>query len=201
MSIQMKKQHIWDEHAEAALREAVKVMRAGGIILYPTDTVWGIGCDATNADAVQKIYELKQRSDSKSMLVLVGSEGMLEGIVESCPPVAYQLIEAAVRPLTLILDDARHVAPNLIAADGSLGIRVSREAWSAELCRRMHVPVVSTSANISGEPTPHFFDEISDTVKQRVDYIVDYRQNDRTPAEPSEILKLGRDGEIRIIRS
>lgn len=196
----MKKNRMWDEAAEVALKKAVEVMRQGGIILYPTDTVWGIGCDATNAEAVAKIYALKQRADSKSMLVLTDHKAKLPGLVRELPEVAYDLIEVSVRPLTIIYDGARNVAENLIAPDGSLGIRICREPWTAELCKRMRVPVVSTSANVSGEPTAHFFDEIADTIKAGVDYIVDYRQHDRTPAQPSEIIKLGAGGEITIIR-
>ncbi|SUB77129.1 tRNA(ANN) t(6)A37 threonylcarbamoyladenosine modification protein [Porphyromonas macacae] len=196
----MKSKTQWDDKTEQSLREAVETMRRGGIILYPTDTVWGIGCDATNKEAVEKIYKLKRRSDSKSMLILTDSEAKLPGLVSELPEIAYDLIDVSVRPLTVIYSGARNIAPNLIAEDGSVGIRISREAWSKELCKRMNVPVVSTSANISGEPTPHFFDQISDAIKKGVDYIADYRRDDRTPANPSEIIKLGPKGEVTIIR-
>lgn len=129
-------------------------MKEGGIILYPTDTVWGIGCDAKNAEAVRKIYELKRREDSKTMLALVSSEGMLQRTVEEVPDIAWQLIDAAVEPISIIYDGARGVAPNLIAEDGSLGIRITGEKFSNALCERMRGPIVSTSANISGSPTP-----------------------------------------------
>lgn len=185
---------------EEDVKKCVEVMKRGGIILYPTDTVWGIGCDATNADAVKRIYQLKQRADNKAMLVLVDDMARIERIVDEVPEIAYQLVEVADKPLTIIYDNARNLAANLIGADGSIGIRVSNEPFSRELCRRLNRPVVSTSANISGKKPAPFFDEIDDAIKQGVDYIAQYRQNDKTPHRPSSIIKLKTDGTISIIR-
>ena len=154
---------------ESDLKEAVRVMKEGGIILYPTDTVWGIGCDARNEEAVRKIYYLKKRADSKSMLVLVGSEGMLQRTVKDVPEIAWQLIDVAVNPMTIIYDHPVGVAENLKAEDGSLGIRITGERFSRTLCDRMRGPIVSTSANVSGKPTPMTFAEISSEIKKGVD--------------------------------
>lgn len=185
---------------EADLKEAVRVMRDGGIILYPTDTVWGIGCDARNAEAVKKIYELKQREDSKSMLVLVSSEGMLQRTVKEVPEIAWQLIDAAVNPMTIIYDEAIGVAQNLKAEDGSLGIRLTGEKFSRMLCERMRGPVVSTSANVSGKPTPHNFHEISKEILDGVDYVCKFRRDERGSAKPSNIIKITRGNIVKVIR-
>lgn len=182
------------------IKEAVRVMRAGGIILYPTDTIWGLGCDATNEEAVKKIYALKQRPDSKSMLVLTDHEAKLERIVDEVPEVAYNLIEVAEKPLTIIYSGAKNLAPNLIAQDGSVGIRITKEAFSKALCEAFRMPIVSTSANISGQPSAQNFSEISEEIKQGVDYIVKYRQNDLSKAKPSSIIKLEKGGVVTIIR-
>lgn len=182
------------------IKNAIKVMRAGGIILYPTDTIWGIGCDATNEAAVKKIFELKRRSDSKSMLVLTDSIAKVERVVDEVPEVAYQLVECAEKPLTIIYDGAKNLATNLIAEDGSVGIRITNEAFSKRLCEEFRIPVVSTSANVSGEPSPHNFSEVSDAIKSGVDYIVSYRQNDQSQSVPSSIIKLGKGGVVTIIR-
>ncbi|MBD5231954.1 MAG: threonylcarbamoyl-AMP synthase [Muribaculaceae bacterium] len=184
----------------ADLKEAVEVMRRGGVILYPTDTVWGLGCDATNPEAVARIYEIKRRVESKSMLALVSNEAMLERYVEEVPEIAWQLIEAAVNPLTIIYDQARGLAPNLIGQDGSIGIRITGEKYSRELCQRLRKPVVSTSANISGEKAPAIFAEIADEIKESVDYIAAYRRDDTSKSAPSSIIKLGNDGVFKIIR-
>lgn len=182
------------------IKEAVRVMRAGGIILYPTDTIWGLGCDATNEEAVKKIYALKQRPDSKSMLVLTDHEAKLERIVDEVPEVAYDLIEVAEKPLTIIYSGAKNLAPNLIAQDGSVGIRITKEPFSKALCEAFRMPIVSTSANISGQPSAQNFSEISEEIKQGVDYIVKYRQNDLSKTKPSSIIKLEKGGVITIIR-
>lgn len=184
------------------LQQALSVLRAGGIILYPTDTVWGIGCDATNAEAVARIYALKQRSDSKSMLVLLDSPGKLHGYVAEIPPTADMLLEASEggRPMTIIYPAARNLAANLVAEDGSVGIRITREAFSGALCRQLRHPIVSTSANISGQPTAHFYHEISEQIIQGVDYVCRYRQDDETPAQPSSIIKIEEDHSFKIIR-
>ncbi len=186
----------WDE-----IRQASEVMQQGGIILYPTDTIWGIGCDARNEEAVAKIYALKERAESKSMLCLVDSLIGLERVVPEVPDVAYDMIELAIRPITIIYDQAEGVAKNLLAEDGSLGIRMTKEAFSRDLCRYMSAPVVSTSANISGEASPKIFSEISPAIIEGVDYVVRYRQKDRSIAPASQIIKLGLDGQVQVIRS
>ena len=182
------------------LKKACDVLRKGGLILYPTATIWGIGCDATNEEAVQRVYTLKQRADNKAMLLLLGNEARLESYVQEVPEIAWSLIEVADRPLTLIYPGARNLAPNLIAEDGSVGIRITREEFSRRLCEQFRRPVVSTSANISGQPAPHTFQEIAEEIKQGVDYIVQYRQDDLTAAQPSSIIKLGAGGLFQIIR-
>ncbi|MDR0546430.1 MAG: threonylcarbamoyl-AMP synthase [Dysgonamonadaceae bacterium] len=185
---------------ENELKNACEVLRNGGIILYPTDTIWGIGCDAANEAAVKRIYEIKQRSDAKSMLVLTDSTAKLDFYVPELPEIALDLIELSDKPLTIIYDNARNVAPNLIAADGSLGIRVTKEKFSMELCRRLRKPLVSTSANISGQAAPAIFSEISEEIRQAVDYVVDYRREETVKAKPSSIIRLGKGGQIQIIR-
>lgn len=195
-----KSQQQEKRYDEEDLREAVRVLKEGGIILYPTDTVWGIGCDARNPEAIDKIFKLKRRSDSKSMLALVSSEGMLQRSVEEVPEIAWQLIDAAVNPITIVYDNARGVAKNLPAEDGSLGIRITCEKFSRALCERMHGPVVSTSANISGHPAAATFDEISNEIKDGVDYICRYRQDDRAKAKPSNIIKITKGNIVKVIR-
>lgn len=192
--------HPMERYDHNDLQEAVRVMKEGGIILYPTDTVWGIGCDARNKEAVEKIYRLKQRADSKSMLVLVGNEGMLQRTVREVPEIAWQLLDVAVNPLTLIYDGVTGVADNLIAEDGSLGIRMTTDSFSKALCERLGAPVVSTSANISGHPTPHIFSEIEKPIIDGVDYVCRYRQNDRTATSPSNIIKITQGNVVKVIR-
>ncbi len=181
---------------------AVAAMKRGGVILYPTDTVWGIGCDATNADAVARVYALKRRADSKALICLLGSADDLERWVSGVPEVAYQLLEAAVDPLTVIYDGAYvpPLAANLPAADGSLAVRVTADPFCRELCRRLRKPLVSTSANISGVPTPASFAEIADELKKGVDYVCTSGRDDREPRKPSTILRLTESGEVKIIR-
>ncbi len=182
------------------LHRALEVLRRGGIILYPTDTIWGIGCDATNAEAVARIYELKRRADSKSMLVLVDSLASLERVVKEVPALAYDMIELAIKPITIIYDEGVGLAPNLLAEDGSIGVRVSREAFSRDLAKALRRPLVSTSANISGAPTATFFADIAPEIIAGVDYVVGYRQGDTTPAEPSQIIRLKNNGIVQVIR-
>lgn len=189
-----------DEVAREEIKKACQVLNQGGVILYPTDTVWGIGCDATNPEAVKKVYDIKQRVDSKAMLVLVNNEVKVDFYVSDAPEVAWSLIELATKPLTIIYDNARNLAPNLLAEDGSVGIRVTQELFSKELCFRFRKAIVSTSANISGQPSPASFAEISEEVKQAVDYIVGYRQDEKAGAKPSSIIKLGKGGAVKIIR-
>ena len=200
------------------LQEALRVLRAGGIILYPTDTVWGIGCDATNPEAVKRIYALKRREDSKSMLVLVHSEAILDFYAQ-VTETAEMLLETTndpygeadrmnevnkemvnTKPLTIIYPNARNLAPNLIAEDGSIGIRITHEPFSNTLCAQLKHPLVSTSANISGEPTAHFFREISPEIINGVDYVCRFRRDDETPHEPSTIIKVNADNTFIIIR-
>lgn len=194
-----KKPYVRPEYQDD-IDKALEVLRSGGIILYPTDTVWGIGCDATNADAVARIFSLKQRADAKSMLVLVDDIPALERIIPVMPEVAYDIVELSDRPITIIYDGAVGVAPALVAEDGSLGVRVTREAFSSALCRALRRPLVSTSANISGEPSPAVYAGISPEIIAGVDYVVRYRQEDNTRHKPSQIIKLGVDGQVKIIR-
>ena len=182
------------------IKTAVQTLRKGGLILYPTDTIWGIGCDASNEDAVRRIFQLKQREDSKAMICLVDNANRMQRYLRQVPDVAWDLVEFAEKPLTLILDGAVNLAPSLIAEDGSVGIRVTRENISHELCYRYERAIVSTSANISGAPSPSCFAEISDEIKNGVDYIMLSRQNDLSKGKPSQIIKLGLDGQIQIIR-
>ena len=182
------------------MAEAVRVLKTGGVILYPTDTVWGLGCDATNAEAVERIYRIKQRQDSKALIVLADSEAMISRYVAEVPEVAWDVIELATRPTTVIFDRGLNLAPNLLAQDGSVGIRLSREAFSSQLCFHLRKPIVSSSANVSGQPSPRIFREIIEEIRQQVDYVVRYRQDDIKPASPSSVIKLGRGGEVKIIR-
>lgn len=196
----MERQTEAERYEAEDMAQAVEVLKRGGLVLYPTDTVWGIGCDATNSEAVKRIYELKQRVDSKSMLVLVGSEGELQRTVETVPDAAWMLIDAAVKPLTIIYDHPKGVAPELLAEDGSMGIRVTGELFSKTLCQRLRRPLVSTSANISGHKTPRNFAEIEDEIKNGVDYVVKYRRNDSTPHKSSDIIKVSDSGVVKVIR-
>lgn len=191
------------------LKAAIDVLRKGGIILYPTDTVWGIGCDATNAEAVERIYRLKQRADSKSMLCLLDGAGKLQGYVSEVPPIAWDILmctenepgdEVQQRPLTIIYPGAKNVAPNLLAEDGSLGIRITEEPFSKALCTGLRHPLVSTSANISGEPAARCYSEIDPRVREGVDYICKFRRNDPCKGRPSAIIKIGLHGEVKVIR-
>lgn len=187
-------------NCEIDIRKAVECLRRGGVILYPTDTVWGIGCDATNDEAVKRIYRIKQRQDSKSMLCLVDKADRIQRYFRQIPDVAWDIFDNANSPVTVILDGAEGVAPSLIAEDGSLGIRVTRDQFSHDICYRLQKPLVSTSANISGEPTARTFREISDEIKEQVDYICSFRRGDTVPGSPSRIIKLGHDSSVKIIR-
>lgn len=187
-----------DIHSE--VKHAVEVLRAGGVILYPTDTVWGIGCDATNEEAVKRVYEIKKRSDAKSMLVLVDSMAKLQAYVDEVPDIAWDLVELSEKPLTIIYPGARNLAKNLVPEENTIGIRVTNEAFSKSLCERFRKPVVSTSANISGEPTPANYSQISDEIKNGVDYIVGCRQNETELSAPSSIIKLEKGNVFKIIR-
>ena len=182
------------------VKKAVEVLKAGGVILYPTDTIWGIGCDATNPEAVKKVYEIKRREDSKALICLVDSEARLTRYVRNVADVTWDMIELSEKPLTVIFDGVTGLAPNLTAEDGSVGLRVTREEFSKELCYRFQKPIVSTSANISGEPTAMTFDAISDEIKEAVDYVVRYNQRCKEKHKPSSIIKISSNGQFTIIR-
>ncbi|MFC0878434.1 L-threonylcarbamoyladenylate synthase [Saccharicrinis sp. FJH2] len=182
------------------IEKALECLNNGGILIYPTDTIWGIGCDATNADAVKRIYALKKREDSKSMLVLLDSQFKLQTYVSEVPEIAYDLIEMSEKPLTIIYDGAKNLAQNLVAEDGSIGIRITGEAFSKQLIQKFKKPIVSTSANISGNPSPKIFAEIDPAVLESSDYVVKFRQDETTGAQPSGIIKLKSNGEIKVIR-
>lgn len=183
------------------IKLACETLRKGGVILYPTDTVWGIGCDATQSSAVKRVFEIKRRADNKALIVMLGNEHQLEQYVNDVPEIAYDLIDAAVKPLTIVYDRGCNLAPELLGEDGSVGIRITKEKFSNRLCQVFRKPIVSTSANISGEPTPIFFKEISEDIKNSVDYIVETRRNDNNPNSPSSVIKLEVGGIIKIIRN
>ena len=182
------------------LKKAVDVLVKGGVILYPTDTIWGLGCDATRQDAVERIFSIKQRDDSKSLIVLVNGFGMLERYVRNIPEIAYQLAEVADKPLTIIYPNGRSLAPGVMGSDGSVGIRICSEGFCNELITRFRKPIVSTSANISDTPAPAIFSEIDEIIASSADYVVRYNQSDITRNKPSSIIKVEDDGVIRIIR-
>ena len=185
---------------EDEIKRCIEVLNKGGIILYPTDTIWGIGCDATNRDAVKKVYELKQREDNKAMLILLDSANNLDRYVRDVPEIAYDLIDVAVKPLTIIYDNGYNLAENLLGENHSVGIRITNEAFSQALCRKFRRPIVSTSANISGQPSAVIFKEISPEIINGVDYVVNYRRGDNNKHNASSIIKLGADASIQIIR-
>ncbi len=182
------------------IRNAVAVMKKGGVILYPTDTVWGIGCDATNASAVARIYEIKKREESKAMICLVDNENRIQRYVRDVPEVAWDVMNLSTRPTTVILDGADGLASNLVAEDGSIAMRITKEEFSKELCYRMQKPIVSTSANISGEPTAQNYRDISQEIIDAVDYVCWTRRNEHQPHQPSSIIRLRKNGEVTIIR-
>ena len=188
---------------EEDIRQAVETMRKGGVILYPTDTVWGIGCDATNAEAVKRVYAIKQRDDSKALICLVDSDARMQRYFRNVPDVAWQLIDSLAeggKPTTLILDGAINLAENLIAEDGSVGIRITNEPFSKELCYRFQKAIVSTSANISGEPAPQNYCDIDPRIIEAVDYVCWSRRQEHKPHTPSSIIKLKENGEVTVIR-
>ena len=185
---------------EEDIKKCIEVLQNGGLILYPTDTIWGIGCDATNEAAVKRVYDLKKRADNKAMLVLLDTVDHLDHYVIDVPEMAYDLPDVAVKPLTIIYDGAYNLAKNLLGDDDSVGIRVSHEKFSQTLCARFHKPIVSTSANISGHPAPAVFSQIDEVIKQGVDYVVNYRRDDNSVHQSSNIIKLSADGTFKIIR-
>ena len=189
---------------EQDIKNAVEVLRKGGVILYPTDTVWGIGCDATNAEAVKRVYDIKRRDDSKALIGLVDSDARLQRYVRMVPDVAWQLIDSLkdsdAKPTTLILDGAVNLAPNLIAEDGSIALRITSEPFSKELCYRFQKALVSTSGNISGEPAAQNYGDIAPELLEAVDYVCWTRRQEHKPHQPSSIIRLRLNGEVTIIR-
>ena len=196
------KEEIQKERAqqEADIVQCLKTLSAGGLILYPTDTVWGIGCDATNAEAVKKVYQLKQRDDSKALIVLIDSADHLDHYVVDVPMIARELIDVAVKPLTIIYEGAYNLATNVLGDQDSVGIRIPNDEFCHRLCERFGKPIVSTSANMSGQPTATTFAAIDESIVQGVDYAVNYRRDEATPRQPSNIIMLHRDGTFKIIR-
>lgn len=182
------------------LTNCLEVLKRGGVIIYPTDTVWGIGCDATNRKAVKRIYEIKRRADSKALITLVDSVAALERVVDEVPEVGYQLVEVAVDPLTVVYDRGIGVAPELLAEDGSIGVRITSEEFSRELCRRFRRPIVSTSVNVSGEPSPKSFDEITPELLSAADYVCESGRDKPWASKPSTVIKLSAGGVVEILR-
>lgn len=182
------------------INKAFEVLKSGGIILYPTDTVWGLGCDATNVEAVAKIFALKNRADSKSLIILIDTDNKLQSYVSEIPDVAYDLIEYTEKPLTIIYDGAKNLAKNLINEDGSIAIRIPKHDFCQQLIQRFRKPIVSTSANISGEPTSSNFSKISEKIINGVDYVVDLEQENLEEKQSSTIIKLGAGGQFAFIR-
>ncbi len=185
---------------EEDMKAAVEVLKKGGVILYPTDTVWGLGCDATRSDAVKRVFTIKQRDDSKALIILTDSADKIDRYVDEVPDIAYELIDVAVKPLTIVYDNARNLAPETVASDGSVGIRVTEEKVSKMLCRAFRKPLVSTSANISGQPAPDIFSRISREIVESVDYVMSSRRDDTNESTPSSVIKLGVDGSVKILR-
>jgi len=186
---------------ENEVEKALKVLRDGGIILYPTDTIWGIGCDATNEAAVKRIYEIKNREDSKSMIILVADERDVLQYVAAPDLAVFDFIEEQTRPTTIIFEQAVGLPDNLVAEDGSIAIRIGKDEFCRHLVKRLRKPIVSTSANISGEPSPKNFSEVSDHIRTAVDHVVAWRQDDTSAALPSQIVKWDNSGAKTVIRS
>lgn len=182
------------------INQALEVLKSGGLILYPTDTIWGIGCDATNPEAVEKVFALKGRDKSKSMLILLHNDNQLASYVKEIPEVAYELIEVTDRPLTIIYSGAKNLAENAIAEDSSIGIRIVDHPFCQQLLQRFRKPIISTSANISGQPSASTFSEIADEIKAGVDYVVKFGQKDNTNGKPSMIMKLDPSGKFEFLR-
>ncbi|MFP5078778.1 L-threonylcarbamoyladenylate synthase [Pedobacter sp. JCM 36344] len=182
------------------IEKALNTLKSGGVILYPTDTVWGLGCDATNEEAVAKVNSIKGRASDKSFIILLDNDSKIQSYITEVPDVAYDLIEYAENPLTIIFSGAKNLAKSVINADGTVGVRVVKHDFCQQLLQRFRKPITSTSANISGDPTPQIFDEISDKIKDAVDYIVDWEQEISTPKKPSTIMKLAPGGQFSFIR-
>jgi L-threonylcarbamoyladenylate synthase len=183
------------------VESALNVLKSGGVILYPTDTIWGLGCDATAEEAIKRIYQIKQRDESKSLVILVGDERDILQYVSAPDLAVFDFIQQQTRPTTIVFKGAINLPDNLIAEDGSVGIRIVQDEFCRHLIKRLRKPIVSTSANISGQFAPQFFDEVADEIKTNVDHIVQWRQADKTPAQPSQIIKWNGDGSYKVIRS
>ncbi len=179
---------------------ALETLKRGGTILYPTDTIWGIGCDATHNLAVMKIFDIKHREDTRQMLILIDDADNIRHYVEAVPEIAFTFIDSAKRPLSIIFQKSKNLAPSLIGHDNTIGIRVVQDDFCRKLIKKLGKPIVSTSANVSGSPPPGSFSKIDKEIKDAVDYVVKWRQNDLTRSAPSDIIKFGEDGEIIKIR-
>jgi len=191
---------IKNEPMNEDIKKAVEILNKGGIILYPSDTIWGLGCDATNKDAVAKLYKIKKRNSEKSMLILLNNIGLIYSYVELVPETAFDIIDLSEKPVTVIFPGAKNLAENLLAADGSIGIRITKEKFTNTLLQKFKKPLVSTSANFTGEKTPLTFNEISEDIKQAVDYVVKYNQDDLSAGTTSSIIKIGINNKIKVIR-
>ena len=188
------------EDFEIDVEQSLDVLRKGGVILYPTDTIWGLGCDATNTEAVKRIYQIKQREDTKSLIILVADEREILQYVAAPDLGVFDFIEQQSRPTTIIFENAVGLPDNLVAQDRSIAIRIVRDEFCRHLVKRLRRPLVSTSANISGQPSPPFFKAVSDEIKNAVDYIVQWRRADEIPTQPSQIIRWNNDGSFEFIR-
>lgn len=182
------------------IRSSLDILRKGGVILYPTDTIWGIGCDATNSSAVEKIFRIKSRDEEKSLIILVNGEAMLERYVREVPQTASAIISVSDKPVTIIYPEGKNLAQGICASDGSAGIRISTDDFSNELISQFRKPIVSTSANYSGKPAPEFFGDIDPEIIRSVDYVVKFRQDDRQKHSPSPVIKIDKNGVLKILR-
>jgi L-threonylcarbamoyladenylate synthase len=185
---------------EKDIVECLRILKKGGTILYPTDTVWGIGCDATNAKAVQKLYKIKQRNDNKSMIILITDDRQIINYVAAPDLAVFDFLEKQTRPTTIIFEDGIGL-PQELTPDGTIGLRIVKDKFCRHLIKRLQKPVVSTSANISGQPAPSIFPEISEEIKKQVDHIVQWRQDDTEVVQPSQIIKWNKNGDYTVIRS
>jgi L-threonylcarbamoyladenylate synthase len=185
---------------EEDIKSSLRVLREGGVILYPTDTVWGLGCDATNQEAVEKIFRIKSRSGSRSLIILVDGDAMLERYVRDVPEIAFELTSVSDDPMTIVYPQGKNLAPGVCSEDGSIGIRICSEPFCNELITRFRKPIISTSANLSGKPSPSDFSEIDDKIKKAAGYVVSYRQEDTRKNKPSSVIKIDKNGAFKIIR-
>lgn len=182
------------------VEEVVRLLKEGKTILYPTDTVWGLGCDASNPEAVAKIFDVKQREDAKALIILIEDIGQLWDYVVNVPEIAWDMVEFAENPLTLVYPKGKNLAQNVMAEEGSIAIRLVKDEFCKQVIRKLRKPLVSTSANISGEVTPRFFNEVDEKIKSKVDYVVNWRREDKKTTSPSKIIKVGLQGEVQFLR-